>query len=70
MPKKAKYSCLPSKRNGHVLTQEDRVDITKNFVDACSKVMGFSYSNLVLWEDTNCAENIDRQKQGHNYHST
>lgn len=62
MARKVKYGCLPSKRNGHLLTQEDRREITKNFVDACSKIMGFSYTNLVLWEDTNCVENGNRQE--------
>lgn len=47
-----KYSCLPSKRNGRCLTAEDRLAATRNFLDACADVMGFTYSSFTEYEDS------------------
>lgn len=42
MPRKqAKYSCLPSKRNGHVLTEQDKIDISCNLLKAMATLKGF-----------------------------
>ena len=39
--KTAQYSCLPSKRNGHVLTEEDRIEIGCNLLKAMANLKGY-----------------------------
>lgn len=40
--KATKYSCLPSKRNGHELTEQDRIDIGCNLLKAIADLKGYS----------------------------
>ena len=42
MSKETKYSFLPSKRNGHVLTEEDRLEIGFNLLRAISDIKGYN----------------------------
>ena len=39
--KQTKYSCLPSKRNGHLLTEQDRIDISCNLLKAMATLKGY-----------------------------
>jgi len=39
--KQTKYSCLPSKRNGHLLTEQDRIDISCNLLKAMADLKGY-----------------------------
>ena len=39
--KQTKYSCLPSKRNGHLLTEQDRIEISCNLLRAMATLKGY-----------------------------
>ena len=40
--KQAKYGCLPSKRNGHLLTEQDRLEISCNLLRAMADLKGYA----------------------------